>query len=49
MDIQNIVVYLILFLAVAYLLLKFVFPKTLNTLLGKSNAGDCGDGNCNCH
>ena len=40
---------IILILAVAYLTLKFIFPKTLNSLLGKNNNGNCGEGDCNCH
>ncbi|EIJ38096.1 hypothetical protein JoomaDRAFT_1075 [Galbibacter orientalis DSM 19592] len=49
MDFQSIIVYIILILAVAYLTLKFIFPKTLNSLLGKNNNGNCGEGDCNCH
>lgn len=49
MDFQSIIVYIILFLAVTYLILKFIFPKTFNSLLRKKNSGNCGDGDCNCH
>ncbi|MCF8713435.1 FeoB-associated Cys-rich membrane protein [Joostella atrarenae] len=49
MDLQSLIVYIVLLLAVAYLVLKFVFPKKLNSLLGKKSSGGCGDGDCGCH
>lgn len=48
MDFQSILVYIILILAVVYLVLKFMFPKKLQALFGNKNSKDCGDGNCGC-
>ncbi|MDG3582731.1 MULTISPECIES: FeoB-associated Cys-rich membrane protein [Galbibacter] len=49
MELQTILVYLVVFMAVAYLVLKFVFPKTLSFLGGKKGGNACGDDDCKCH
>jgi hypothetical protein len=46
--VQNILVYMIVAAAVAYLVYKFLLPKSL--IPGrKKNSKDYGDGNCGCH
>ncbi|WP_165395271.1 hypothetical protein [Flagellimonas allohymeniacidonis] len=45
---QHILAYLILTLAVAYLVWKFFLPKSLVSF-GKKNTKACGDDDCGCH
>ncbi|ASO05077.1 hypothetical protein [Arenibacter algicola] len=45
---QNILVYITVALALAYLVKKFLLPKSL--FAGKKrNSKACGDGDCGCH
>ncbi len=45
---QQILVYLIVLLAVAYIVKKFFLPKTLFATKKKSTKG-CGENDCGCH
>jgi len=45
---QNILVYIILALAVGYLVKKFLLPKSLFASK-KAGGKGCGDGECGCH
>ena len=45
---QNILVYIILAIAVGYLVKKFLLPKTLFAP-NKGNSKGCGQDNCGCH
>lgn len=46
--IQNILVYLILAVAVGYLVKKYLLPKSLFAS-GKGNTKACGKNDCGCH
>ncbi len=46
--IQNILVYLTLAIAVAYLVRKFLLPKK-RLASGKDHPGACGKNDCGCH
>ncbi|KKN27746.1 hypothetical protein LCGC14_0861380 [marine sediment metagenome] len=45
---QTILVYIILAIAVGYLVKKFILPKALFAS-NKSNSKGCGQDNCGCH
>lgn len=45
---QNMLVYMILVVAVGYLVKKFLLPKSLFAS-GKGDAKGCGEGDCGCH
>jgi len=46
---QEIITYIILFIAVGYLLKKFLLPKSLFASSKKSSKGGCGNGtDCGC-
>ncbi len=45
---QNILVYIILAVAVGYLVKKFLLPKSLFAS-GKGSAKSCGQDDCGCH
>lgn len=45
---QNILVYITLILAVAYIVKKFFLPSTVFASK-KGGSKGCGDGNCGCH
>lgn len=44
---QNILVYIILVVAVGYLVKKFLLPKLFAS--GKGNSKGCGQDGCGCH
>jgi len=49
-DIQNILVYITLFIAVAFLVKKFFFPKFLFSSTKKNKPSKaCGQDGCGCH
>jgi len=45
---QNILVYIVLTVAVAYLVKKFLLPKSLFAS-GKKGSKACGEDDCGCH
>ncbi|MBT8290160.1 hypothetical protein ACA086_03060 [Muriicola sp. E247] len=47
MSIQSVLVYLVLFIALAYLVNKFLLPKKLWS--GKKSSSPCGEDDCGCH
>ncbi|MBT8280023.1 MAG: hypothetical protein KJO16_00465 [Muriicola sp.] len=47
MSIQTILVYIVLFIALAYLVNKFLLPKKIR--LGKKTSSACGQDDCGCH
>lgn len=47
-SIQNILVYIILAVAVGYLVKKFLLPKSLFAS-GKGEIKGCGEDDCGCH
>jgi len=46
--IQNILVYIIVAVAIGYLVKKYFLPKTLFSSK-KTNGTSCGDNDCGCH